>query len=39
MTEYLARSADGEFGVVFEKLAKREGDHCILIARLLGTLR
>ena len=25
MTEYLARSAEGEFGVVFEKLARREG--------------
>lgn len=36
MTEYLARSADGEFGVVFEKMAKREGQHCLLIAQLLG---
>lgn len=39
MTEYLARSADVEFGVVFEKLAKREGEHCFLIARLLGILQ
>lgn len=38
MTEYLARSAEGEFGVVFEKLAKREGEHCALIAELLGSL-
>ena len=39
MTEYLARSADGEFGVVFERLAKREGEHCGMIAELLGSLK
>lgn len=39
LTEYLARSAEGEFGIVFEKLAKREGEHCLLIAALLGDLR
>ena len=38
MTEYLARSADGEFGVVFEKLAEQEGEHCVLLAQLLGSL-
>lgn len=38
MAEYLARSAEGEFGVVFDRMAKREGDHCTLIAELLGTL-
>ena len=38
MTEYLARSADGEFGIVFEKMAKREGEHCGLIAEVLGSL-
>ena len=38
MTEYLARSADGEFGVVFEKLAKQEGEHCAILAQLLGSL-
>ena len=38
MTEYLARSADGEFGVVFEQLARREGDHCRMIAEVLGNL-
>ena len=38
ITEYLARTADGEFGVVFEKMAKREGEHCWLIAELLGSL-
>ena len=39
MTEYLARSVDGEFGVVFEKMAKREGEQCVLIAELLGSLQ
>ena len=34
--EYLARSAEGEFGVVFEKLANREKEHCCLIAEVLG---
>ncbi len=38
VAEYLARSADGEFGVVFEKLAKREGEHCGLIAEVLGSM-
>ena len=38
MTEYLARSAEGEWGVVFEGLARREGTQCCLIAELLGSL-
>ena len=38
MTEYLARSAEAEYGVVFEKMAKREGEHCGMIAELLGSL-
>ena len=38
MTEYLARSAEAEYGVVFERLAKREGEHCMMIAELLGSL-
>lgn len=38
MTEYMARSAEGEFGVVFERMAKREGEHCALIAELLGSM-
>ena len=38
MTEYLARSAEAEYGVVFERLAKREGEHCEMIAELLGSL-
>ena len=37
MMEYLARSADSEFGVVFEKLAKREGEHCGMLAELIGS--
>lgn len=36
MTEYTARSLDSEFGVVFQHLAQREGEHCVMIARLLG---
>ena len=39
MTEYLARSAEGEFGAVFEKLARREGDHCLMLAQLLGGMQ
>lgn len=39
MTEFLARSAEGECGVVFEKLARREAEHCFLIAQLLGGSR
>ena len=38
LTEYQARSAEGEFGVVFDQLAKRAGQHCALIAELLGCL-
>lgn len=37
LTEYMARSADGEFGVVFQKMAEREIAHCVLIAELLGS--
>ena len=37
--EYMARSADSEFGCVFEQLAKREQTHCCLIAQVLGSLR
>lgn len=39
MTEYMARSVEGEFGVVFERMAKREREHCGLIAELLGSLQ
>jgi hypothetical protein len=38
MTEYTARSAEPEYGLVFEKLAKREGEHCVLLAEILGTM-
>ena len=36
--EYLARSADGECGVVFAQLAKRAEEHCAWIAEILGRL-
>lgn len=36
MTEYMARSAQPEFGEVFRKLADREGQHCLWITELLG---
>lgn len=36
MIEYTSRSADAEFGAVFQRLAEREGKHCALIAELLG---
>lgn len=36
MIEYASRSADSEFGTVFQKLADREGKHCAVIAELLG---
>lgn len=39
LTEYMARSAEGEFGVVFQKLAEREAAHCALLAELLGSLK
>jgi len=38
MTEYMARSADGEYGLVFQTLADREREHCAVIAELLGSL-
>ncbi len=38
MVEYLARSADGEYGAVFRFMADREGEHCVYIAELLGSL-
>lgn len=37
MTEYMARSAEMEFGIVFEKLARREAEHCLILAQLLGS--
>jgi len=39
LTEYMARSADVEFGVVYQKMAEREESHCALIAQLLGNLK
>lgn len=34
--EYTARSADGECGFVFMRLAQREQENCVRIAALLG---
>lgn len=34
--EYMARSADPDYGVVFRILADREGQHCALLTELLG---
>lgn len=38
MMEYTARSADPEFGAVYQKMAQREAEHCCLIAQILGNL-
>ena len=38
MTEYLARSAEADYGVIFRAMADREGEHCAVIAELLGSL-
>ena len=38
MTEYLARSAEAEFGSVYRLMADREGEHCAVIAELLGSM-
>ena len=35
--EYLARSADPEYGTVFRMMADREGEHCGIIAELMGS--
>lgn len=36
MTEYTARELDGEFGVVYQRLAARERENCAMLAQLLG---
>ena len=36
VTEYTARTVDGEFGIVFQHLADLSRDECITLARLLG---
>lgn len=38
MVEYAARSAEAEFGIVFQSLAQRAGLHCAMIAELLGMM-
>jgi len=39
VTEYMARSAEGDWGTVYRSLADRETQHCLLIAQLLGSLK
>ena len=36
MTDYLARSAEPEYGAVFRLLSEREARHCLILAELLG---
>ena len=36
MTDYMSRSAEPEFGMVFRKLSDREGEHCAALAEILG---
>ncbi len=39
LVEYMSRTAEGEFGTVFQKMADREAHHCGWIAELLGSLK
>lgn len=36
VTEYTARTVDGDFGVVFQHLADLSWEECVLLTRLLG---
>ena len=36
VTDYTARTVDGDFGVVFQHLADLSREECVLLARLLG---
>ena len=36
VTEYTARTVDGDFGIVFQHLADLSREECVLLARLLG---
>ena len=36
MVDYMTRSAEPEYGTVFRILADRAGQHCVLLAELLG---
>ena len=36
LTEYTARTVDGEFGAVFQRLADIQREQCVLLAELLG---
>ena len=37
MVDYMARSAEVELGTVFRALADRAGEHCVILAELLGS--
>ena len=39
MIEYMARTADGEYGTVFQKMADREAQHCAWLAELIGSTK
>ena len=39
VTDYTARTVDGDFGVVFQHLADLSREECVLLARLLGNRR
>ena len=36
VTDYTARTVDGDFGIVFQHLADLSREECVLLARLLG---
>ena len=38
MAEYMGRSVDGEFGVLFQRMADREREHVVTLAEILGEL-
>ena len=37
VTEYTARTVDGDFGIVFQHLADLSREECVLLSRLLGS--
>ena len=37
--EYTARSLEPEFGEVYRRMAERAGEHCALLAELLGRMK
>ena len=37
VTEYTARTVDGDFGIVFQHLTDLSREECVLLSRLLGS--